>query len=244
MAKWRKTFIFLIVWPNLFSHLAAFNYNRHWSTDLRVDAFLYFSETRACSCPRRPSLGSKHRPLESGWRAVGLCPPCMWWLGRLCRRQCAAGCCDRAVLVWGDVSRGYTKDNQQWIPVGLGRWAGVAREQEAAWAGPSFTKIKETRRRRGRTDICRWNWRRLNGYINMANTKKKRLFAILQSYVRPLLASTISLLEKQTRDCSSPPPTTHLLPPAQVAAAAEAYIYIYIYIYMYIYIYIHVYIYI
>jgi len=39
---------------------------------------------------------------------VGLCSPCLRWRGRLCRRQCAAGGCARAVLMWGGVSRGYT----------------------------------------------------------------------------------------------------------------------------------------
>jgi len=33
-------FFLLLFWPNIFSHLAAFNYNRHWSTDLRVDDVL------------------------------------------------------------------------------------------------------------------------------------------------------------------------------------------------------------
>jgi len=55
-----------------------------------------------------PSFGGEHRPFEWGWRAVGLCSPCLRWWGRLCRRQCAAGGCARAVLVWEGVSRGYT----------------------------------------------------------------------------------------------------------------------------------------
>jgi len=44
--------------------------------------------------------------------AVVLCAPCLWWWGRLCRRRCAAGGCDRAVLVSGGVSRGYTYHHQ------------------------------------------------------------------------------------------------------------------------------------
>jgi len=55
-----------------------------------------------------PSFGGEHRPFEWGWRAVGLCSPCLRWWGRLCRRRCAAGGYARAVLVWGGVSRGYT----------------------------------------------------------------------------------------------------------------------------------------
>jgi len=54
------------------------------------------------------TFGGEHRPFEWGWRAVGLCSPCLWWWGRLCRRRCAAGGCARAVLVWRGVSRGYT----------------------------------------------------------------------------------------------------------------------------------------
>jgi len=50
-------------------------------------------------------------PFEWGWRAllwpVGLCFPCPWWRGRLCRRRCAAGGCARAVLVWGNCLPGY-----------------------------------------------------------------------------------------------------------------------------------------
>jgi len=41
IAKWRIFFLFLC-WPNFFSHPAAYNYNGHWSTDLRVDAFFLF----------------------------------------------------------------------------------------------------------------------------------------------------------------------------------------------------------
>jgi len=42
---------------------------------------------------------------EWGWCAVGLCSPCLWWLGRLCRRRCAAGGRARAVLEWAGVGR-------------------------------------------------------------------------------------------------------------------------------------------
>ena len=57
----------------------------------------------------RVSFGSEHRPFERGRRAVGLCSPCLWWWGRLCRRRCGGGCARAAlVLVWGGVSRGYT----------------------------------------------------------------------------------------------------------------------------------------
>jgi len=52
------------------------------------------------------SFGGEHRPFEWGWRAVGMCSPCLGWWGRLCRRRCAAGGCARAVLVWGGFSRG------------------------------------------------------------------------------------------------------------------------------------------
>jgi len=55
-----------------------------------------------------PNLTIYYRPFEWGWRAVGLCFPCLRWWGRLCRRRCAAGGCARAVLMWGGVSRGYT----------------------------------------------------------------------------------------------------------------------------------------
>jgi len=49
IANWRITVFFSnCVWPNLFSHFAAFNCNGHWSTYLRVDDFFIFSETRAC----------------------------------------------------------------------------------------------------------------------------------------------------------------------------------------------------
>jgi len=34
-------------WPNLFSHVSAFNYNGHWLTSLHVK--LFYNETRACS---------------------------------------------------------------------------------------------------------------------------------------------------------------------------------------------------
>ena len=59
-----------------------------------------------------PSFGSEHRPFEWGRHAVGLCFPCLWWWGLLCRRWCAARDCARAVLVWGGVSRGYTNHRQ------------------------------------------------------------------------------------------------------------------------------------
>ena len=39
-----------LCWPNLFSHLAAFNYNGLCPPYPRVDSFFYFSETRACVC--------------------------------------------------------------------------------------------------------------------------------------------------------------------------------------------------
>jgi len=39
-------------------------------------------------------------------------------------------------------------------------------------------------------------------YSRPKQLEKKRLFAILQRNVQPLLASTISLLERQTRACS------------------------------------------
>jgi len=39
-------------------------------------------------------------------------------------------------------------------------------------------------------------------YSRLEQLEKKRVFAILQWNVRPLLASTISLLERQTRACS------------------------------------------
>jgi len=30
-------------------------------------------------------FGGEHSQFEWGWRAVGLCSPCLWWWGRLCR---------------------------------------------------------------------------------------------------------------------------------------------------------------
>jgi len=39
-----------VCWPNFFSHLAAFNYNGHWSTTTyRLAVELFYSETRTCS---------------------------------------------------------------------------------------------------------------------------------------------------------------------------------------------------
>jgi len=32
-----------------------------------------------------PPFGGEHRPFDWGWRAVGLCSPCLRWWGRLCR---------------------------------------------------------------------------------------------------------------------------------------------------------------
>ena len=57
-------------------------------------------EALTLGLPPLPFWG-EHRPFEWGWRAVGLCSPCLWWWGRLCRRRCAAGGCARAVLVSG-----------------------------------------------------------------------------------------------------------------------------------------------
>jgi len=51
---------------------------------------------------RRPVVNP---PFEWGWRAVGLCSPCLWWWGRLCRRRCAVGAV--LALSWcGKVSLG------------------------------------------------------------------------------------------------------------------------------------------
>ena len=44
-----------------------------------------------CPPTKVPGNSLIHRPFEWGWRAVGLCSPCLRWRGRLCRRQCAAG---------------------------------------------------------------------------------------------------------------------------------------------------------
>jgi len=57
---------------------------------------------------RQRTSNQPHRPFEWGWRAVGVCSPCLRWWGRLCRRRCPAEGCARAVLMWGGVSRGYT----------------------------------------------------------------------------------------------------------------------------------------
>jgi len=56
-------------------------------------------------CVQVRRQGNPDPLFEWGWRAVGLCSPCLWWWGRLCRRRCAAGGCARAVLV-GEVSLG------------------------------------------------------------------------------------------------------------------------------------------
>jgi len=68
----------------------------------------------AISCKGQTELGLTRVGLA---RCVGLCPPCLWWCGRLCRRRCAAGGCARAVLVWGGVSRGYTYHHHQLVIV-------------------------------------------------------------------------------------------------------------------------------
>jgi len=52
-----------------------------------------------------PSFGGEHRPFEWGWRAVGLCFPCLRWWGRLCRRRCAPGAVP-VLSLCGEVSLG------------------------------------------------------------------------------------------------------------------------------------------
>jgi len=44
----------------------------------------------------------------------------LWWWERLCRQRCAAAGCVRAVLVWGDVSRGYTYPHLGLTPAAVG----------------------------------------------------------------------------------------------------------------------------
>ena len=100
----------------------------------------------------RPS-GREHRPFEWGWRAVGLCSPCLRWWGRLCRRRCAAGSCVRAVsaLSWcEEVSLGGKQSLLKTLH---------PRHHRNGFAALAFTpgcRNRQSTRQRFRVGQCRW----------------------------------------------------------------------------------------